>query len=121
MSGLITYQPSDELFSGNRPVRSARFNQAKNFVSSQQSKILQRVARADNSAIDECLSVYGGLVWSAAKKYTDSPEAAETATREIFQDIWQYAEYFDEAQNSERNFILLIASKHLGKCCENIV
>ena len=83
--------------------------------------ILSRVARADSSAIDECLSVYGGLVWSAAKKYTDSSQAAEIAAREIFQDIWQYAEFFDEKNSSEQNFILLIAAQHLKKCGEKIV
>ena len=77
--------------------------------------VLQRIAEADKTAVKECLDEHGNLVWALAKKFTDSIEDAETATQEIFLDIWKYADRFDRAGLSEENFIFLIAYQRLTK------
>ena len=67
--------------------------------------ILQRVADADKAAVESCIDAYGGLVWALAKKYTDSLEDAETATQEIFLDIWTHAGRCDASKTEERTFM----------------
>lgn len=75
--------------------------------------ILQRIAKGDRSAVQECLSKYGGLVWSIARKMLRNPDDAEDAVQEIFVDIWKNAERFDETKSSETTFIAMIARRRL--------
>lgn len=77
------------------------------------SDILHRIAADDKTAIEQCLDVYGGLVWGLAKKYCFTREDAEDAVQEIFIDIWRYAGRFDAAKSPEISFIMLIARRRL--------
>jgi len=77
------------------------------------SDILHRIANDDKTAVEECLNVYGGLVWSLAKKYCYSREDVEDAVQEIFIDIWRYAGRFDAKKSPEISFIMLIARRRL--------
>ncbi|MDQ3798651.1 MAG: sigma-70 family RNA polymerase sigma factor [Acidobacteriota bacterium] len=75
--------------------------------------ILQRIAAKDKTAAQECLSTYGGLVWSLARRMCPNVNDAEDAVQEIFIDIWKNAERFDAAQASETTFIAMIARRRL--------
>ncbi|MBA3634092.1 MAG: sigma-70 family RNA polymerase sigma factor [Acidobacteria bacterium] len=75
--------------------------------------ILQRIAQKDKTAVEECFGSYGGLVWSIAKKFTNSREDAEDAVQDIFIDIWKYAGRFDAAKSAESSFIVLLARRRL--------
>ncbi|GIU82258.1 MAG: RNA polymerase sigma factor [Pyrinomonadaceae bacterium] len=77
------------------------------------NSILRRIASKDRSAVEECINVYGGLVWALARKMCPSREDAEDAVQEIFIDIWKNAERFDETQSSEATFIAMIARRRL--------
>ncbi len=77
------------------------------------SDILHRIAIDDKTAVEQCLDVYGGLVWSLAKKYCYSREDVEDAVQDIFIDIWRYAGRFDPAKSPEISFIILIARRRL--------
>jgi RNA polymerase sigma-70 factor (ECF subfamily) len=76
---------------------------------------LQKAAKADKSAIKDCVDVYGNLVWALAKKFTSSQEEAEEAALKIFTEIWQYAPNFDSAKCTEEHYVLKIAFRHLIK------
>ena len=78
-------------------------------------KILKRVADFDKTAIDECLTAYGSLVWALTKNYISNENEAETAVQEIFLDIWKYAGRFDSAKTDEATFISHIACRKLTK------
>jgi DNA-directed RNA polymerase specialized sigma24 family protein len=52
------------------------------------SSIFARIADGDESAVKECMDTYGGLVWSLARRFTDSVADAEDASQEIFLEIW---------------------------------
>jgi len=54
-------------------------------------RILPRIAAGDKSAVDQCLSQYGGLVWSLTSRYCSAKEEADDAVQEIFTDLWQSA------------------------------
>lgn len=75
--------------------------------------ILQRIANGDQAAIQDCLSKYGGLVWSIARKMLRNSDDAEDAVQEIFVDVWKNAERFDEMKSSETTFIAMIARRRL--------
>lgn len=75
--------------------------------------ILQRVARADKIAFEECVNFYGDFVWSLARKFTKTREDAEDAVQEIFIEIWKNAARFDPAKSPESAFIWLIARRRL--------
>ena len=75
--------------------------------------ILQRIAAGDKTAVQECLSTYGGLVWSIARKLLRNSDDAEDAVQEIFVDVWKNAGRFDETQASETTFIAMIARRRV--------
>ncbi len=77
------------------------------------NSILRRIAAKDKSAVEECINVYGGLVWSLVRKMCSNKEEAEDVVQEIFIDIWKNAERFNETQASEVTFIAMIARRRL--------
>ena len=75
--------------------------------------VLHRIASGDKSAAEECLKLYGGLVWSLSRRMSPNVDDAEDAVQEIFIDIWKNAARFDSAQASETTFIAMIARRRL--------
>ena len=75
--------------------------------------LLQRIAKGDASAVQECMETYGNLVWSLARRYSESAADAEDATQEIFLDIWKSAGRFDPERGKETTFIATIARRRL--------
>ena len=75
--------------------------------------ILQRVANGERTAVQDCLSKYGGLVWSIARKMLRNSDEAEDAVQEIFIDVWKNAARFDESKSSETTYIAMIARRRL--------
>ncbi len=75
--------------------------------------ILQKIADGDQTAVQDCLKSYGGLVWSLARRMLHNSNDAEDAVQEIFLDIWKNAGRFDPAQASETTFIAMIARRRL--------
>ena len=75
--------------------------------------ILKRIASGDNTAIQECLDTYSGLVWSLARRMLSNSDEAEDAVQEIFIDVWKNAERFDQRQASETTFVAMIARRRL--------
>jgi RNA polymerase sigma-70 factor (ECF subfamily) len=75
--------------------------------------ILRRIAAGEQSAVQDCLSAYGGLVWSLARRLSPNQEDAEDAVQEIFIDVWKSAARYDEAFASEVAFVAMIARRRL--------
>ena len=108
---MALYIPSG-LISGNK----CAVNDSKMSVYfPESSKILERIADYDETAINDCLNAYGSLVWALTKKYTIDKAEAEIAVQEIFLDIWKYAARFDESKTDEATFISHIACRKLMK------
>lgn len=74
---------------------------------------LQRIARGDTSAVDDCLEQYGGLVWSLSRRYCRADADAEDAAQEIFVELWKNAARFDPSKASEATFVSMIARRRL--------
>ena len=75
--------------------------------------MLQRMACGDPSAVQECSRVHGPLIWTWAKKFTDSTHAAEAATLEILSDIRDSAKSYDAANCSEITYVKQICIRRL--------
>lgn len=75
--------------------------------------ILNRIATGDETAVQDCLKAYGGLVWSLARRMLRNSDDAEDVVQEIFVDIWKNADRFDPSQSSETTFVAMIARRRI--------
>ncbi len=75
------------------------------------SSLFARIEQGDRAVVQECITEYGPFIWSLAKAITDSVELAELATREIFEDIWNYSD--ESYGKSEREVIVMIARRRM--------
>jgi RNA polymerase sigma-70 factor (ECF subfamily) len=73
--------------------------------------ILHRMAAGDTAAIDQCISRYGGIVWSLARRIARAD--AEDAFQDIFVELWRNAARYDASMSSEQVFITMIARRRL--------
>ncbi len=103
----------NDYYSKTKPYSTVQINQG-----TDSSSVLQRVAQGDRTAVKKCIDNYGNLIWSMAKKFTDSVEDAEAVTSEIFLNIWRYAERFEQTDFDELLFITLIARRQIRKYSE---
>ena len=76
---------------------------------------LPRIAQADKSAAQECVDVYGAMIWTLAKQTVVSSDLAEKAVQEIFVDIWEKAAFCDPKISDEKVWIAMIAQRRLEK------
>ena len=80
---------------------------------SDQEPLLARVAAGDQEAVNACLNRFGNLVWSLARRFTDSRVDAEDAVQEIFIDLWSSAARYDSNKASETTFVAMLARRRL--------
>ncbi len=77
------------------------------------ASLLGRVAAGEATAMEDCLTRYGGLVWSIARRLSSTQVDAEDAVQEIFIELWRVADRYDAAIASEPTFIATIARRRL--------
>lgn len=78
------------------------------------TSILERLASGDESAAEECIFRYGGLVWRLSKRYLDAAQGEiEDAVQDIFVEVWLHANRYDPEKGSEAAFIATIAHRRL--------
>ena len=80
-----------------------------------ESGFLPRIAQADKAAAQECVDVYGAMIWTLARQSIASNDLAEKAVQEIFVDIWEKAAFCDPAVSDEKVWITMIAHRRLEK------
>ena len=78
-----------------------------------EDSLLTRIADGDQSAVPECISRYGGLVWALARRRLASREDAEDVVQEIFVDLWRSANRFDPLVAEEITFVAMIARRRV--------
>lgn len=77
------------------------------------NSLLQRIARGEKAAVQECLTRYGGLVWSLARRFLGNATEAEDAVQEIFVELWKNADRYNPSLSSEPTYITMIARRRL--------
>ena len=75
--------------------------------------LLERIAAGDEAAVRGCMDQYGGLVWTLARRFSESAADAEDASQEIFLEIWKSAARFDPERGSESVFVTTLARRRL--------
>jgi RNA polymerase sigma-70 factor (ECF subfamily) len=78
-----------------------------------EDSLLTRIADGDQSAVPECISRYGGLIWTLARRRLASREDAEDVVQEIFVDLWRSADRFDPRVAEEITFVAMIARRRV--------
>jgi len=71
------------------------------------------MASGDQSAVSECISRYGGLVWTLARRRLASREDVEDVVQEVFVDLWKSADRFDPLMGEEITFVAMIARRRV--------
>jgi len=72
-----------------------------------------RIANGDHSAVPECISRYGGLIWTLARRRLASLEDAEDVVQDVFVDLWRSADRFDPLVAEEITFVAMIARRRV--------
>jgi RNA polymerase sigma-70 factor (ECF subfamily) len=75
------------------------------------SSILQRVARGETGAVQECIERYGPLVYALARRFARDAHAIEDAVQETFLQLWQAAPRYDATRCNEATFVAMIARR----------
>jgi RNA polymerase sigma-70 factor (ECF subfamily) len=75
--------------------------------------LLPRIAAGDQAAVRECISRYGGLVWSLARRFLSNAADAEDAVQDIFIELWRNAGRYEAAKASESTFVTVVARRRL--------
>ena len=78
-----------------------------------QDLILPRIAGGDQSAVPDCISRYGGLIWTLARRRLASREDIEDVVQEVFVDLWRSACRFDPQVAEEITFVAMIARRRV--------
>lgn len=75
--------------------------------------VLERIAKGEAAAVQECMTSYGGLVWSLALRMSPGRADAEDAVQEVFMDLWRNAAAYDPEKSPEKVFVAMIARRRL--------
>jgi RNA polymerase sigma-70 factor (ECF subfamily) len=75
--------------------------------------VLNRIAAGDADAVQECIDLYGNLVWTIARRFTRSAADTEDAVQDVFIDLWKSAGRFDPARATEAAFVAMVARRRL--------
>tara|TARA_R110002072_G_C7901708_1_gene529639 strand:+ start:139 stop:771 length:633 start_codon:yes stop_codon:yes gene_type:complete len=78
------------------------------------SSILHRIQNGDQSAAEDCVAEYGGLIWRLARRYLDRAESeVEDAVQDVFLELWLHADRFDPSKGSEAAFVATLAHRRI--------
>lgn len=73
--------------------------------------ILLKVAQGNERAMEQCISKFGPLVWSIAKRHVQDHSAAEDVVQETFTDLWKSAKRYNPDIATESTFVGLLARR----------
>lgn len=76
-------------------------------------QLLERVAVGDPLAVRAVIERYGDLVWSLARRFTDTEADAEEAVQDIFMTLWRKSDRFDPSAGAEVTFVSVLARRLL--------
>ena len=72
---------------------------------------LLKVAQGDEYAMQQCISKYGPLIWSVAKRYVQDHSSLEDIVQETFTDLWKSAKRYNSDIATESTFVGLLARR----------
>ena len=78
-----------------------------------QDLILPRIAVGDQSAVPECISRYGSLIWTLVRRRLANRQDVEDLVQEVFIDLWRSAGRFDPQVAEEITFVAMITRRRV--------
>jgi len=75
--------------------------------------ILQRVARGERAAVEQCIDAYGGLVWSLVRRMGPCGADADDLVQEVFIALWRGAGLYDPTRASEAVWVTAVARRRV--------
>jgi RNA polymerase sigma-70 factor (ECF subfamily) len=75
--------------------------------------LLQRIARGESAAVQECITAHGPLVWSVVRRLCPSGADADDVVQEIFIALWKSAAQYDPALGSETTWVATVSRRKL--------
>jgi len=82
-------------------------------MSTVESSLLARASHGEDSAVRECLSRFGPIVWGLARRMSPTRADAEDAVQEIFLDLWEHGGRYDTLRGTEEAFVAVVARRRL--------
>ena len=73
--------------------------------------LLQQVAVGVERAMEQCITKYGGLIWTIARRYAKNHASAEDIVQETFTDLWKSAHRFNQSTSAESTFVGMLARR----------
>ena len=73
--------------------------------------LLQQVAVGVEHAMERCVTKYGGLIWTIARRYAKNHASAEDIVQETFTDLWKSAHRFNQSTSAESTFVGMLARR----------
>ena len=73
--------------------------------------ILIQVAQGNERAMELCITKYGPLVWSIAKRHLQDHSAIEDVVQETFTDLWKSAKRYNPDIAAQSTFVGLLARR----------
>ena len=81
------------------------------------STLLQRIRRGDQSAMTELFDHYGRAVYSVALRILKDSGHAEDVMQEIFFQIWRNSDSFVQGRGSLGAWLVVVARNRSIDCC----
>lgn len=82
-------------------------------IANEEPDVLPRIAAGDMSAVSDCITRYGAMVYGLARRFLRNTATADDAVQDIFIELWKVAPKFDRGTAKESTFILTIARRRL--------
>jgi len=71
--------------------------------------LISAVAHGNQGALGEIYRLYGGAVWSLARRVCRDPDLAEEVSQTVFADLWTQPDRFDPQRGRLRSWLLTLA------------
>ena len=102
----------DVTAAANAPTRG-RLSLVRSQSDTSLTPLLPDVAAGGERAVQSCVTRYGPLIWSLARRWSPDQADAEDAVQEIFIDLWRSAAAYDPARLTEAGWVAMIARRRL--------
>lgn len=97
----------------SRAIPVARAIPRSGAISSSSEFMLHRVSAGDQTAVQDCISRFGGLVWMLARRVGLPESEIDDAVHEVFTELWKHGHKYDPSIASETAFVATIARRRL--------
>lgn len=75
--------------------------------------VLSRIAKGDQSGMRDFIDQYAGLVWSLVRRKIANSSDAEDLVQDIFTEIWKSAHRYNPSLGSEATFVAVITRRRI--------